>query len=99
MKKSSKNRDFTDFSEIFLTEEDCLEYFKKIRWKRGFVCPPILKKYIFCCFVLIITKSCDIIMMLKCAHGLIVIWAVSTARLEIFPPFFLSFFNKTISNF
>lgn len=28
MKKSSKNQDFTDFSEIFLTEEDCLEYFK-----------------------------------------------------------------------
>ena len=44
MKKSSKNQDFTDFSEIFLTEEDCLEYFKKIRWKRGFVCPYCGKK-------------------------------------------------------
>ena len=44
MKKSSKNQDFTDFSERFLTEEDCLEYFKKIRWKRGFVCPYCGKK-------------------------------------------------------
>lgn len=49
---------------------------------------------------LIITVNCDI-MINRCrgAPGLIVIWAVSTARLAIFPPFFLSFFNKTISNF
>lgn len=44
MKKSSKIQGFTDFSKKFLKNEDCLEYFKKIRWKRGFVCPYCGKK-------------------------------------------------------
>lgn len=39
MKEFSKNQDFTGFSKKFLKNEDCLEYFKKIRWKRGFMCP------------------------------------------------------------
>ena len=44
MKKSSNNIDLSDFSKKFLKNEDCLEYFKKIRWKRGFVCPYCGKK-------------------------------------------------------
>lgn len=48
MKKTSDNVDFTDFSKKFLTNEDCIdeciEYFKRIRWKRGFVCPYCGKK-------------------------------------------------------
>ena len=44
MKKYSKNQGFIEFSNKFLTNEDCLEYFKKIRWKRGFVCPYCGKK-------------------------------------------------------
>ena len=82
MKKSSKNRDFTDFLEKFLTDEDCLDYLKNPLEKRICV-SSYFKKNIFCCYVLIITKSCDIIMMLKCAPGLIIFWAVSTARLSM----------------
>ena len=44
MKESSKIQGFTDFSKKFQKNEDCLEYFKKIRWKRGFVCPYCGKK-------------------------------------------------------
>ena len=48
MKKYSKNQGFIEFSNKFLTNEDCidecLEYFKRIRWKRGFVCPNCGKK-------------------------------------------------------
>lgn len=44
MERISKNQDFIDFSKKFLNNEDCLEYFKKIRWKRGFVCPYCKKK-------------------------------------------------------
>ncbi len=49
MKKTSKNQDFTYFLVKFLTDEDFsdkdfLEYFKRIRWKRGFVCPDCGKK-------------------------------------------------------
>lgn len=44
MNESSKIQGFTDFSNKFLKNEDCLEYFKKIRWKRGFVCPYCGKK-------------------------------------------------------
>jgi len=48
MKKYSKNQGFIEFSNKFLTNEDCidecLEYFKKIRWKKGFVCPYCGKK-------------------------------------------------------
>lgn len=47
MKKSSRNQNLIDFSKKLLTNEDCeycLEYFKKIRWKRGFVCPYCGKK-------------------------------------------------------
>ena len=44
MKEFSKTQGFTDFSKKFLKNEDCLEYFKKIRWKRGFVCPYCGKK-------------------------------------------------------
>lgn len=39
MEKSSNNQDFTEFLKKFQKNKDCLEYFKKIRWKRGFVCP------------------------------------------------------------